>query len=302
MFYKLVKHNWKGLLLWSNQFYGICAVLLSIESSLRIIGKIPSVPTLLFIHLLTVIYYTHAYLLENKDGIYNERSEWYINHKSYLYYRQAIYSVICMYIGLVRLNFFKIIEHIDLPMLLVFLFTMLFCFLYYIPSVFPKIKNSIRSYGILKSISIAWVWTITCSVFPVWMSSDLLLIYFNNLFWFHFIQLFIFILILAVLFDIKDINRDQLEEIETLALKIGKDRIIKYLIAPLLFIFVSSLILDWSFLHEPISFLVLHLLLILLILLVSKLVTNLQSIFLNVLLIDGLMIIKVILSSFIFLK
>ena len=289
-------------MLWSNQFYGICAVLLSVESSLRIIGKVPSVSTLLFIHLITVIYYTHAYLLEDNDGTYNERSNWYNNHKPYLYYRQVIYSLICLYLGFIKFNIFNIIEQIDLPILLLFFITILFCFLYYLPTLFPKIKISLRSYGIFKSLSIAWVWTITCCLFPVWLSSDLLLVHFNNLFWFHFIQLFIFILILAVLFDVKDINRDQLAKIETLALTIGKDRIVKYLIVPLLCFFAASIILDWYILHEPTLFLLLHFILILLVLLVSMWIKSIQAIYMNILYIDGLMVIKVILSSCIFLK
>jgi hypothetical protein len=66
-----VTFNWKGIFLWSNQFYGICAVLLAIETNLVLFHKMPNSFLLIFIHLATVVYYTHAYFHEHHDGIYD---------------------------------------------------------------------------------------------------------------------------------------------------------------------------------------------------------------------------------------
>lgn len=291
-----MKINWKGLLLWSNQFYGICAVALSIESCLMILGKFPTIPVLLFIHLSTVIYYTHAYFLESKDGIYNERSKWYTEHKKYLYARQSIYTGICIYLGLVTIPVVTLLSNVNWFLFFIFILTLLLAILYYLPSLFPALKNSIRKFGIIKSVSIAWVWAIACCILPIWLSPSIEKTFFQPLIWLHTIELFIFIFILAILFDIKDMQSDQSESVITLVVKIGKDRIVNNLIVPSLIVFTLVVCIVWYQLPVTILFLYLQLLLVCLLYFVSKLVINVQSIFKNILLIDGLMIIKAILS------
>ncbi len=297
-----MKINWKGLLFWSNQFYGICAVLLAMESCYKIIHALPSIPVLVLIHLSTVIYYSHAYLMEKEEGIYNDRSFWYTKNKKLIYLSQSIFTSICIFIGIVFFNFSVLINKIDIKLLVIFSITIAFCVLYYLPSIFPHKKIIIRNYGILKSISIAWVWSVTCCVVPIWLSADYNLIASYPLFYFHLIELFILILILAILFDIKDIGRDQVEAVNTIVVRIGKNSVVNTVIVPFLLLYSILILVDWKILQESNLFLLIHFLLILFIYTVSKVVMSVRSIFMNILLIDGLMIIKVILSSLILWK
>jgi 4-hydroxybenzoate polyprenyltransferase len=294
-----VKINWKGLLFWSNQFYGICAVSLAIESSLQLQHVMPSIYALLLIHIATVIYYTHAYLLDRKEGIYNERSSWYLKHKKYIYTRQIIYTLIGIYIALFKCKIFDLLFNSTILFWILIAVTFFFCFFYYLPSILPEKKNILRTSGYLKSISIAWVWATATCIIPIWLMGSFNLIINNFPFWFHFIQLFLFIFVLAVLFDVKDINRDQQDQVNTIALKIGKDEITKRIVLPTLILYAILAIMEAYLMRESILILTTQLLLMVLVYWVSKLIMGIKSIFYNILLIDGLMIIKVILSSII---
>ncbi len=292
-----MKINWKGLLFWSNQFYGICAVCLAIESSLKILHVLPSIYILMLIHLATVVYYTHAYLLDKKDGIYNDRSAWYLKHKKYIYTRQIIYTLIGIYIAFFKCKIFDLLASSNILYWVLILVTLFFCSFYYLPTILSKKKNIIRTSGYLKSISIAWVWAIATCVIPIWLLGKFNLMVANIPFWFHFIQLFLFIFILAVLFDVKDINRDKQELVNTIAVKMGKDEIPKKIVLPILIICAIIAIVETYLIDEPILVLWTQLLLMVLIYWVSKLIMGIRSILYNIILIDGLMIIKVILSS-----
>lgn len=296
------KINWKGLLFWSNQFYGLCAVLLTVESSVKILHAIPPLSVLVLIHYVTVIYYTHAYIMENKDGIYNDRSLWYVNNKKYIYYSQVLYTLLCFFIVILQCKLLSLLANSSLLLWTLLFITMLFSLFYYKPTLAPKKKNIIRSFGMIKSISIAWVWAITCCLVPIWITADYEVILSHLPFWLHFIQLFIFIFILAVLFDIKDIGRDQLEQINTIAVKIGKHEIASRIVIPALVIYTILILLEWHILHASFLFVLVQLLLVILIYKVSKFILDIPSILKNILLIDGLMIIKAILSTLILWK
>ena len=301
MNFSVLKINWKGLLFWSNHFYGICAVLLAIESYLTLLHKMPSIALLFLIHCTTVLYYTHAYLLERKDGIYNERSTWYGKHKNFLWYRQALYTVFIFFIAFVQCDFIGLINKTSLLFQLIIMATFIICILYYLPSFSTKANSVIRHWGIVKSGSIAWAWTFTCCFLPIWFSNNIDKAMTSQAFWLHVIPLYLFLLILAILFDFKDIARDTIEQINTLAVKMGKERIVIRAIIPLLLMYAIMVSYDYYIFQKPIIYLILNIILIGLIVLVSKVIQTKEAIYTNILLVDGLIIIKVILSFLAFL-
>ena len=262
----------------------------------------PSISTLILIHLGTVIYYTHAYLLDRKGGIYNERSEWYNKHKKNIYTRQVIYTFIIFFIAFFKFKIFDLLTSSNILFWMLILVTLFFTSFYYLPTILPHKKNIIRTSGYLKSISIAWVWTVVSCVIPIWLTGKFNLMIAGFTFWFHFIQLFIFIFVLAILFDIKDINRDQEELVNTIAVKMGKDKIRTRIILPILILSSILALIEIQFLNESFFYILPQLLLFALVYRVSKLIMGVQSIFYNILLIDGLMLIKVILSIIFFLR
>lgn len=289
-----MKLNWKDLLLWSNQFYGICAVFLAMETNVLLIQKMPHLFLLLFIHFSTVVFYTHAYLNETHDGVYNERTTYYQNNRKYLIIRQILYTCLCMWIGFFKLDLFNLFLQSSMLIKLILCFSIFISAIYYLPK-FPLLKlKSFRDRGIVKSAIIAWVWSIVCFVFPIWFElgenfTNLLSTY---IFWNHFIFLFIFILVLAILFDIKDLHRDKKELINTIVAKYGIDFTIHKIIVPLLsllFIFV----LVGYILHVNSGWqLIINLLILGLTYMVARKVIYYNAIHTNIIMIDGLIIIK----------
>ena len=101
-------YTWKGLLLWSNHFYGIAASLLTIETTMLILNQLPSFFLVAFIYIGTLVYYTYAYFNETSTGLYNERSKWYQSNKGYLKIRQIFLILLCISIGVFKLQLIEI--------------------------------------------------------------------------------------------------------------------------------------------------------------------------------------------------
>lgn len=290
--------NWKGILFWSNQFYGIGAVLLAVASNLLLLHTVPDIFILLFIHLITVLYYTHAYLVEFKEGIYNDRSIWYQKHKIYLRYRQLTFTFFCIYIGIFKLNILKVVYNTKFEFKIYLIVTLLLSAVYYLPTLNQKIPNLIRNNGIFKSISIAWVWTITTCFIPVWFSTEIKngSLFISDAFLIYSAQVFLFILALAILFDIKDIYKDSNENVNTLVVKLGILKTINRIIVPLLIL--NAILVLWLFCISKLTVLYVLFEFIVLVLtyIVSRVVVHIKSIHANIILIDGLIVLKAILS------
>lgn len=290
--------NWKGLLLWSNHFYGLCAILLSIESTLILTGSCPSFFTLAFIYLSTVAYYSYAYLKETQSGIYDERSNWYHKHKNYVIIRQVLLVMVVLYIAILKLGGIKIFFSLNASVQSVLLVSLLLSILYYLPNRNTKNIKSVRNWGIAKSISIAWVWTVSCCLLPIILAIKIdnhaivgivhCVLYFT--------QLFIFILLLAILFDIKDLARDKEELVNTIVLKYGVKNTIQKFALPLVsaYTFISCLI--YHFFDQSLLYLLSQILLIVLVYFVISIIIKVKSIHYNILFIDGLIIVKSLLG------
>lgn len=293
-----MKLIWKGALLWSNHFYGICAVLLAIESNLILIHKMPNIFLLLFIYLATVVYYTHAYLYEAHDGVYDDRTTWYQNNAKYLLLRQILFTCLFIWLGFFKLGIFNLFFQSTLWIKCMLLLSIFIAAIYYLPKHAIFSINLFRYNGILKSISIALVWSMFCCFFPAWFSlgNHFTQLFSTHIFWNHFIFLFLFILVLAILFDIKDLYRDKNELVETIVSKHGIDFTIQKIIVPLiililLFVLIGYLLHVNSKWQVIINFLVLGLTYN-----IAKKVIHHNAIHTNILMIDGLIILKALLS------
>ena len=289
--------TWKGLLLWSNHFYGIAAGLLCIETTLTIFRKPPSIFLVVSIYLSTIVYYTYAYFDEIKTGIYNERSQWYLQNKEYLQIRQFILISLCLYLAVFKLHLMDVYLSTTPIIKILLLLTLIISFFYSRGHVLFK-NIQIRNKGFLKCLSIAWVWVIVSAMAPLVVQSNgqINLNPFSNYIFMHLLQLFIFILILAILFDIKDLNRDQDEKVKTLVAKYGiKPTIYKFIIPLVLMYLWVSLFLFFR-LEQPFIYLLIPFFIIFLIFLITYQVQKRLAIHENILLIDGLIILKAILG------
>jgi len=289
--------TWKGLLLWSNHFYGIAAGLLCIETTFTLLKKPPALFLVAFVYLSTVIYYTYAYFDESQAGKYNERSQWYLQNKSYLKIRQLILILITLYIALFQLQLIEVFSNLTIGIKIILLLTALFSFLYYYAHLVFK-KITIRNKGFLKSITIAVVWVVATCIFPIIVIENGHK-YFNPFDYatiLYLLQQFLFILILAILFDIKDLNRDNDENVKTLVAKYGIKPTIYKFIMPLLLMYLGVSLFLFIRLNPPLVYLILPFNVTFLLLLVTYLVQKRIAIHENILLIDGLIIVKALIG------
>ncbi len=118
-------------------------------------------------------------------------------------------------------------------------------FLYSFPILPFGKKRRIKDYGFLKIITLALLWTLVTVWFPV-----------NNmqfdpyLFSFVFVKRFVFMFVLCLLFDVRDIEIDSEEKINTLAVFIGKRK--SYSVSSLLLIvFVIFSVVQYFYFPQP---------------------------------------------------
>lgn len=92
-------------------------------------------------------------------------------------------------------------------------------FLYSFPFLPFGQRKRIKDYGFLKIITLSLLWTLVTVWFPVnSMNVE------TNLFIFVFVKRFVFMFILCLLFDMRDIEIDSNEKIHTLAVVLGRKR------------------------------------------------------------------------------
>jgi hypothetical protein len=298
-----VKKHWKGLLLWSNHFYGMCAILLAANASVQLLHVLPSVSILAFIYLGTLFYYSWAYLQEikegnNNEGEKNERMLWYLQNEKYLKCRQWVLFFCLIYLGGPVLNLLPLLLHASIFIKCLIIISGTFATLYYLPISWKASKGNFRKIGLLKTFSIAWVWAIVCSLLPVWLTvkQDLLQSV-NPFYWaLSILQLFVFIFVLAFLFDIKDLQRDQAAQVNTLVVQFGVGQTIRKFLVPLLLLYLAigiGIVTHFQLGYAQVGA---DLILTTATYCVAQIVVHEKRIHRNILLIDGLMFIKAILG------
>ena len=100
--------------------------------------------------------------------------------------------------------------------LLLLLFIGLVAFLYSFPFLPFRGKKRIKDFGLLKIITLSLLWTLVTVWFPI-VESPFAIISFQLV----FLRRFIFIFILCLLFDIRDVPVDKAENINTLPVRMG---------------------------------------------------------------------------------
>jgi len=293
--------TWKGWLLWSNHFYGICGALLAMETTLTITHTIPSLYLLIFIYATILFYYSYAYLKESKieayqetkQTIYNERVDWYLNARPYLIARQWLIAFLLLYLSIYSLHFLQLIYSFNIAEISVVASIVVIILLYDFPqnNVFKQLQ--IRRLGFLKSISISWVWVFICCCLPLMVANKQGLVHLSNSnYIIYLFQQFIFILILAILFDIKDINKDADEFVKTIVVRYGVRNTIFRIVMPLLVLYVWLSMYLFFRLHPSFIYLFFPYLIAVLISVVIYSIQKRKEIHDNIFLIDGLMILK----------
>jgi 4-hydroxybenzoate polyprenyltransferase len=288
------QNSWVDIFLWSNHFYGLCAIALANESAYTLLRHSLTFMQLCFIYVSTLLYYTYAYVMASQKPIVSPRVIWYQRNKNYLFIRQCFLAIVIVYLGFFKLNMGAIIISLSLSCKLVLCSALVVSLLYYSPMKAYPIMD-LRHWGVIKSLSIAWVWAIVTVVLPLLLNASIEIVG-NTFSWVYFIHVFIFILILAILFDGKDLEKDQLQATHTIALTLGIKKMIQQIIYPLLSFYFILLFVMGQFYMHPFIFEIFSCIPILYLIVLCKRIPKMNSMRQNIFFIDGSIFLKTLLG------
>jgi hypothetical protein len=290
----------KGLLraiLFGNYFYGLCTIALSIEAGLQLLQSFNSFSYYLLVFAGTVIYYTNAYIVEPAAGLQNKRAIWYVENKLFVKYSQLLMTVIfvaALFYMLIK-NWQNLAHTVVLQWVFIAVFPIVAAFYY--RSVAAQFgTKTLRSNGWLKPLVIGFVWAGVVTVYPALFNSiekdlpytphiEAILLFINN---------FMYITLLCIMFDIKDYAADHNQQLKTFVVTYGLRRTIFYLIIPLSTLGLGTFIMYGLLQHLPQLRLLINIFPFILLIIVAYSLHQRKSILYYLAIIDGLMLIKAI--------
>lgn len=222
-------------LLFGSFFIAFCAVAFSMETNIMLGLPFNSFSFYCFIFGATIVQYNLHYLIKTNAVKGSERLMWSLRNKRLHY---ILFFFGCALIIFSLFNF-------QLQHFYILLFLGAISFLYSFPYLPFTKKRRIKDYGFLKIVTLSLLWTLVTVWLPVstW-TYDL------SLYWFIFVKRFVFMFILCLLFDIRDIEIDKSETIKTLAVMLGKKKSYR-LSYSLLFFFVLLSFIQYMFFPQP---------------------------------------------------
>lgn len=298
------------LLFFGNYFYAFCVVALAIETSLQQNLPLNNIFFYLFIASTTIVYYTYSYegkihffnfskptitLLPEGYTFNNPRTAWYHHHKKLLIITQSIFLLLILLSSLALIIFkFKDILSLKLYEWAILGAVPLVAGLYYGPAFVPFLNLNLRKTGWLKPFVIGFVWAMTVSIYPVmfyeWEQHQHYEPNFLSL-WL-FIKNFMYISVLAIMFDIKDYVDDANQGLKTFVVSAGLKKTIFYIILPVTLIGLLSFTIFAYFSQFSWAQYFFNLIPYILLLYVAYHLKKRKSIFYYLAIIDGLMLLK----------
>lgn len=232
-------------ILFSNSFYGITAVALAIENNLVL--KMPLNHPLFYLLLFcgTVAFYQLSYRYDPHPLKGNKRAIWINAHRKQLSAYQYILFLTLTAGGVFYWYLLPSIPFSQLILLVLLLAVFpVLGFLYYGIS-FPGIlKVRLRSFGWFKPLIIGAVWAGSVSFIPWvlfhWMNKITPVV--SPSFIFFGLHNWMFISILAILFDIKDYAADHNQSLKTFVVRKGLRYVIFTIVLPLILLGTSVLV------------------------------------------------------------
>ena len=196
-------------ILFSSIFIAACAVALCIETNLLLHLPLNTISFYCFVFGATLAQYNLHYLVKTTAVKNSVRLSWSLKNKGLHKILLAIGILLILFSFFsFRLHHFIILAVIGLV-----------AFLYSFPAIPIGNKKRIKDYGFVKIITLALLWTLVTVWFPVVNSS-----FDKNIFAFVFFKRFVFMFVLCLLFDVRDIEIDQAENIKTVAVLLGKKK------------------------------------------------------------------------------
>lgn len=220
-------------LLFSAAWIAVCAVALSIESTIILQAAFPAGPILLFAGASAFCHYNLHYFVRERDEALSARDRWSQRHR----YWFAPAVIISGLVSTVCLFYFSVSELIAVAVLAA---VSLFYSLPLLPGGFR-----LKQLGVCKPFILAAVWTIVTVWLPAHQTDPWLLSLVLS-------RRFVFMLVLCLAFDIRDQQKDQLQSIRTIPIRFGA-KLTYYLMDGLLVLFaILALLVEWQLGRLPI--------------------------------------------------
>jgi hypothetical protein len=151
----------------SNYFYGICAVALSVEASLQQRLPLNGVQYFGLIFISTVLYYAYPYIRRDLRKTTNPRTNWYRNNYNLMRWNQVIITAILVISAIIFLSSYPnvIMRMTFVSWLLLLIFPVAATSYYGIS--FLSRKYNLRKIGWLKPFIIGFTWAGLVTIYPV---------------------------------------------------------------------------------------------------------------------------------------
>lgn len=280
---------------YGNYFYGCCTVALAAEASLQQQFSLNSPIFYLLLYLGTVLFYTHAYIQEGALTGSNPRSNWYAKKYSLVTGTQFLLLITCAGLtAYLLIKNFNGLQKISFTQLLLPVVTAVTALAYYgIPSGIGS-KLNLRKTGWFKPFAIGFVWATTVTYIPIiwWQVEHNSTYQFSSFNIWFLVKNFMYISLLAILFDIKDYAADHNKKLKTFVVRIGLRKTIFYIIIPLTILGFVSFIAFAYLLHFHMLRIVINSIPFILLIAVALSMQRRKSILYYLVVIDGLMLVK----------
>ena len=279
----------------SNYFYGLCAVALSVEASLQQRIPLNSLSFYFFIFALTALYYTRAYITDKRTNKGNPRSDWYWENRNFVMGSQVfLTAIVLLYAGILLFRHYTFILQLPLLHWVLLLIFPFIAGLYYGIN-HPVLKNfRLRNIGWLKPFIIGFVWAGLVNIYPMmFYTIEHEQVYVPDIIGILlFIKNFMFVTVLCIMFDIKDYAADHNLQLKTFVVKAGLRKTIFFILIPLSLLGLSSFVLYGIVRHFSVLKIALNVIPFLLLIMVAYSLHKRKSIFYYLIVIDGLMLVK----------
>lgn len=249
-----------GILRWlvfSNLLYGIALLALQLQSG--IVLQLPFANPWFYLTCFsaTLLFYTHAYLFSATPEAPDERMQWYLKHTQSIWVSQTILTLVLIFACWKLLPFLPIFTigaywpAIIFPIL---------ALLYYGGIQPGKSAFNLRKFGWLKPLIIALVWTGIGTLLPEWWafaakksiyipSAPSLLL---------FLQQTLFLLVLSILFDVKDYAADYNLQLKTWVIRVGQEQLLRKVIFPITILGILAEMGSWLLVGYPPAYAILN--------------------------------------------
>ena len=284
-----------NFIFYGNYFYGCCTVALAAEASLQQQLPLNSIYFYLLLYFGTILFYTYAYIQEGSTGGSNKRSNWYVKNLQLVKRTQLLLLTGCAALSIYLLvRNFHGLRNITITQTLLPALTGFTALSYYGIPLGIQATFNLRKTGWFKPFAIGLVWATAVTYIPIlWHEVEQDTLYHFSAFnaWF-FVKNFMYISLLAILFDIKDYATDHNKQLKTFVVRFGLRKTIFYVIIPLTIIGFISFIIFASLLHFHFLRIIINSIPFILLVLVAWSMHRRKSILYYLVVIDGLMLVK----------